>query len=561
MSSNSEDNAETRAKDIVFGGAGEMRERSRNFDWSTTALGPVATWPISLRTTVMNIMGSRNPMFLFWGPDLIQIYNDGYRPSLGGDGRHLLALGARAIEFWTDIWEYIGPQIDQVMGGGESTWHEDQLIPIDRNNAREDVYWTYSYGPAFGDDGTVAGVLVVCQETTSQVIARRQLAMERSRLEYAFQQSPSFVCMLHGPPYVFDFVNTAFENLIGGNRQLPGRLVFEVIPDARDQGFEALLDGVVETGTPFVGREIPISLARTVGAPHEERLMDFVCFPMVELDGSRPGVLVHGVDITEHVRARHDIERLLLASEVERNAADAARAEADAANRSKADFLTMLSHELRTPLAAIGGYSELLQMGVQGPINEEQKKFITRIQRSQEHLLGLIDGLLTFAQVDAGATNYQFETLAVNEICESCVELTAALAQARRLELLYERSNSTAVAYADREKVKQILLNLLSNAIKFTDARGRIAITISRPDKYNVQITVSDTGRGIAAGDLDRVFEPFVQVGEKAVSGTTGTGLGLAISRNLARGMRGDLTVESVLDAGSTFTLRLPSAG
>src|ERR1700712_2048093 len=99
MPSSSDDKAESKAKSIVFGGPGEMRERSRNFDWSTTALGAVATWPISLRTSVMNMMGSRNPMFLFWGPELVQIYNDGYRPSLGGDGRHIVALGARGIEF------------------------------------------------------------------------------------------------------------------------------------------------------------------------------------------------------------------------------------------------------------------------------------------------------------------------------------------------------------------------------------------------------------------------------------------------------------------------------
>ena len=113
-------------------------------------------------------------MFLWWGPELVQLYNDAYRPSLGGDGRHPRALGARGREFWTDIWEVIGPQIAQVMGGGEATWHEDQYLPIERNGRLEDVWWTYSYSPVLDDDGRVGGTLVVCQETTGRVQAQRE---------------------------------------------------------------------------------------------------------------------------------------------------------------------------------------------------------------------------------------------------------------------------------------------------------------------------------------------------------------------------------------------------
>ena len=550
---------EMRARAAVFGGTGVMRERGRQFDWSSTPLGAVNAWPVSLRTLVTTMLASRHPMFLWWGPDLVQFCNDAYLPSLGTDGRGARALGAKGQEFWTDIWDVIGPQIAQVMAGGDATWHEDALIPIERNGHLEDVYWTYSYSAAFSDDGNVAGVLVVCQETTSQVVLRMQLEAERSRLLYAFQQAPSFLCVLRGPPYVFEFVNSSYYQLVG-HRDLIGRPVFDAIPDARGQGFEALLDGVVASGEPFFGREVPIMLSRTPGADLEERLLDFVYFPLLEADGSRSGVICHGVDVTTQVHARRDVERLLLASELARSEADGARKEADTANRAKGDFLAMLSHELRTPLAAIGGYAELLDMGVHGQLADEQRKFLARIQHSQAHLLGLIDGLLTYAQVDAGAVRYDFETVPLDEVLSACESLTMPQFHAKNLSLSYVGCHPDLSARVDREKFRQIVLNLLSNAAKFTNDGGAVTVNCGRDGDTRVLVTVRDTGIGIAPADCERVFEPFVQLSIKSSRNKTGTGLGLAISRTLARGMGGELTVESELGLGSVFTLVLPAA-
>ena len=237
-----------------------------------------------------------------------------------------------------------------------------------------------------------------------------------------------------------------------------------------------------------------------------------------------------------------------------------ARAEAEAANRAKSEFLTVMSHELRTPLNAIGGYAEILEMGLRGSVTDEQRADLERIQRAQRHLLGLINGVLNYAKVDAGAVHYELADVAVDEVLATCEALIVPQARAKGLTVHHGASVAGLIARADREKMQQVLLNLLSNAVKFTNEAGRITLSWASDDDGSIAVRVADTGRGIAADQLERVFQPFVQV-ESALTRThEGTGLGLAISRDLARGMGGDLTVESVPNAGSTFTLTLPRA-
>jgi len=160
-------------------GPGEMRTAIREFDWARTPAGPVAAWSNSLRNTVNLVVNSRHPMFLWWGPHLVQFYNDAYRPSLGQD-RHPAALGASGREFWSEIWPIIGPQVEAVMERGESTWHEDHLVPILRNGRLEEVYWTYGYSPVWDDDGRIGGTLVVVQEQTARVLAGRRVLTLRN---------------------------------------------------------------------------------------------------------------------------------------------------------------------------------------------------------------------------------------------------------------------------------------------------------------------------------------------------------------------------------------------
>jgi PAS domain S-box-containing protein len=543
------------------------------------------------------------------------------------------------------------------------------------------------------------------------------LELERARLAYVFQQAPAFLAVLRGPDYVFTLVNDALYQLVG-DREIVGRPIWEALPDVRGQGFEERLDRVVATGEPFVGREVPLTVARTPGVL-EERFVDLTYMPLVEPDGTRVGVIAHGTDVTEQVRARREVERLLAESEraradaerarretagilaatsdgilgvdpdgrttfvnaaaerllgwsagefvgrrqhalihhtrpdgtpyppeecplhqavrrgearhvegelfwrkdgtsfpveyamtplvdgdgargavvtfrdvterrrteaererllteseAARREAEAARKTAEAANRAKAEFLATMSHELRTPLNAIGGYAELMEMGIRGPVTDEQRQDLGRIQQSQRHLLGLVDEVLDLAKVDAGALRVESAAVRAGDTVDAALALVRPQAAAKGLTLSETCGGAADRPYlGDEPRVRQVLVNLLANAIKFTATGGQVAIGCALTDAPPagrtlvagtpyVALRVEDTGMGIPEEQRETIFEPFTQL-EHGTSPYTrptgGTGLGLAISRRLARLMGGDLTVESRMGRGSVFTLWLPT--
>jgi signal transduction histidine kinase len=551
----------TDVSDVVFAGDGEMRAKCREMNWATTPLGPVEDWPEALRTIVRTALESPFPINLWCGGDLVLIYNDAYRPVLGS--KHPAALGRPGAEVWAEIWPAIGPLFEQIKGGGPPVFAEDAQFVTQRTTDRgegADTWFTFALSPVRDDAGNIIAFFNVVAETTGQVLAERRLnaareAAERAegRLREVFLQAPAFMAVLRGRDHVFEFANEAYVQLIG-RRDILGKPVKQALPEVTGQGFVDLLDNVLARGRPFIGREIPVKLARSPGAPIEQRYLNFVYQPLREsAEGTPVGIVAHGSDVTEQVVARQQVEAA-------REAAESARREAEEANLAKSQFLATMSHELRTPLNAIGGYADLLLMGVRGELNLGQREDVERLKRSAQHLLGLINDVLNFAKLEAGQVEFNIGTVALGELLDGLEDLIRPQLAAKSLRYHQKASDPGLLLRGDAEKVRQIMLNLLANAVKFTDSGGRIGVWTDADDRA-VRIHVSDSGRGIAPEQLARVFDAFVQVDRHLTPASQqGVGLGLAISRDLAVGMGGSLAAESVVGQGSTFTLTLPRA-
>ncbi|HEY5749361.1 MAG TPA: PAS domain-containing protein [Chryseolinea sp.] len=301
-------------------GGGELGDCIRATDWSLTPLGPPTGWPQSLRTTLSILLSSRFPMFLWWGPDLIQFYNDAYRPSLGNTGKHPHAVGQRGMECWPEIWPTIGPLIEKVIQQGESVYFEDQLIPIYRNGGLEDVYWTFSYSPVRGESGSVEGVLVVCNETTEKVQNLKRLeetgkqlksmiaeAQDKERrFRNVVMQAPIGITIFRGPDFRVEMANETYLQVVGRQEeQFVGCLLREALPEVMD-AVGPLLENVYKTGTPYYGVEFEVPIERY--GTREICYFNFVYYPLREEDETISGVMVVATEMTQQVQARKKLE-------------------------------------------------------------------------------------------------------------------------------------------------------------------------------------------------------------------------------------------------------------
>ncbi len=404
-----------------------------------------------------------------------------------------------------------------------------------------------------GSDGIPVRMLGTGQDVTE---SRRAEAALRSAAEYAarqatteaaarhinrvFSQAPVVIAVLRGPEHEFELVNQRAAEVIGGG-ELLGKKIRVALPHIAAQGFADLLDSVYKTGEPFIGREVH---ARFTEEPEDSsRYFNFVFQPLME-DEKPYGVLVVATEVSDLVEARL--------------AAEQAQRDAVAASMAKSDFLARMSHELRTPLSAIIGYGELLSDGITGPVNDEQKRQLTRIRWSANHLLSIIDEILTLARTEAGKERVEIQDVDVSQLMESVASMAEPLAAAKGLAFYLDVPGDGVMMRTDAMKVRQVLLNLISNAVKYTD-HGAVRLSTEAVEGH-VHFSIDDTGIGVSPEHLERIFEPFWQVEQTTTRRAGGTGLGLAVTKQFVDLLGGTISVNSELGRGSSFKVLLPGS-
>ncbi|HEY0757490.1 MAG TPA: ATP-binding protein [Ktedonobacteraceae bacterium] len=560
--------------DALFANGGELGHLMSTFAWASTSIGPVEQWPQSLRSTLGILLHSRHPMFLWWGPDLIQFYNDGYRPSLGLD-KHPQALGQAGRECWAEIWPVIGPLIENILAGGEPTWNEDQFIPITRNGYLEEIYWTYSYSPVFDENGKVGGVLVVCTETTGRVRAERRLRTLagltgnaiKAKTSAAVAAIAARVLTENSADFPFALLYTLTDD--GGQF----RLVASAGLAAGTPGSPMLLDRallsthasetwnigyVLETGSASLVEDTALRFGPLPGGPWDTPSTSAFVLPITIPGQSQiSGVLVAGISPGQAFDAAYQqfLESVVVALA---NALANVWAYQDLAelDRAKTDFFSNISHEFRTPLTLSLGPLEALLSDTQHPLGEEQRAQVEMVQRNAMRQLKLVNTLLDFARIEAGRVQASYQPTDLAQLTIDLASAFRAAIEKAELQLVVDCPPLSEPIFVDRDMWEKIVLNLLSNAFKFTfEGSIRVALHIV---EGNAELLVQDTGVGISEVDTPRVFERFYQVHAAQARTQEGSGIGLALVQELVRLHGGTITVASTESRGTTFTVRLP---
>jgi signal transduction histidine kinase/ActR/RegA family two-component response regulator len=491
----------------------------------------------------------------------VQVYNDGFAVISGG--KHPAAMGVPTFDVWPEAREITEPLYRRVLDAGESITLHDQLFQLMRGDAPEDTYLTVSYSPVRDDDGRIAGILATVFETTAKILAERnrlaavlqqerllrEVEAGRSRLADVFMRSPAFMCMMTGPGHVYEMANEQYDRLVA-HRPLIGRTVREALPEIDGQGFFELLDRVYATGEPFVGTAVPVELQHRSGAPPEVRYLDFVYQAMRDADGAAYGIFVHGVDVTDHVRAREALEQ---------------------ASRAKDQFLAVLSHELRTPLTPVVMTVAALEHAPELP--PKFRDDLAMVRRNVELESKLIDDLLDLSRVTAGKLPLHPQPVRVHGLIRHVADSCRSDTFGKRLRFELDLAAADDVVRADPARLQQVIWNLVRNSIKFTPEHGTITIRTRNEGRVirgdgqgegglpSLVVEITDTGIGIAADVLPLVFNAFEQGDLTQARQFGGLGLGLAIAKAIVELHDGRVAAASPgRGRGSTFTVELPTA-
>ncbi|MFW8635330.1 ATP-binding protein [Cribrihabitans pelagius] len=553
-------------------GGGEMGKLIREMDWSATPLGPIGDWPQSLRTAVSICISSNFPISMAWGPEHVQIYNDGYWPICGG--KHPDSMGQNFTECWASAMPVIGEAFYKALEG-ESQFIQNQRMFLDRHGYLEETFFTFSFSPIRDESGGVGGLFHPVNEVTGKMLAERRGRLLRDLSERTGSANTV--------PEAFAL---AAQSLAEDDTDLPFVLIYLTDPD---NGRARLAEAVgIAPGTPASpevvqldtgggtvwplhevmesGRSVDVTgLEGRFGAlacgPYPEPPSRARILPVVPPGADAPrALIVAGTSARLSFDEEYASFLRLLAAAVTAAVANAEaleherrRAEALAEiDRAKTLFFSNVSHEFRTPITLMLG--PLADMLAQGDLDPGGRESLEMVQRNGRRLLKLVNTLLDFSRLEAGRAQASFEPADLGA-------LTADLASSFRSAcdnagLALEVNCAPVQAHADRELWEKIVLNLLSNAFKFT-LEGRICVSMAEEEGAAV-LRVRDTGTGIPASELPRIFDRFHRVAGSSGRSYEGSGIGLALAQEVAALHGGSISAESELGAGTCFTVRIP---
>jgi len=557
----------------LFIGDSEMAALMRSRDWSQTSLGAVETWSQSLKTAVRIMLTCRQAMFVWWGNNLINLYNDAYRAILGG--KHPEALGQRAAVVWQEIWDQVGPRAETALFQNQGTYDEALLLIMERNGYPEETYYTFSYSPVPNDDGGIGGIICANTEDTSRIIGERQLALLKDlAAKTADAQTFDEACIfstkcLATNPYDLPF---AMIYLVDPKQQcvtLAGTCGIErghqAVPETvalEENSFWRFAE-VLTTHKPYLISDLQLQFPDLpTGAwnrpPHQAAVVPIA--PSGRM--GKAGVLVAALNPFRLFDDNYQGFLNLVSAQIAASIGNAQayeeerkRAEKLAElDRAKTTFFSNVSHEFRTPLTLM--LSPLEELLTADDLSQEQRQEMTLIHRNGLRLLKLVNTLLDFSRIEAGRVQAVYEPTDLSTFTAELASIFRSAIEQAGLQFSVTCEPLPELVYVDRQMWEKIILNLLSNAFKFTFS-GAIALTL-RQVQHQVEITVTDTGIGIPQAELPHLFERFHRVEGARGRTQEGSGIGLALVQELVRLHGGQVQVDSLEGLGTTFTITVP---
>lgn len=563
-------------------GGGEMGQRIRDFDWSRTSLGPVEQWPQSLRTCIRIMFDSRQPIWIGWGHDLINLYNDPYLAIIGG--KHPWALGKPARVVWREIWPTIEPMLQRVTEMDEGTYVESQYLIMERNGYPEETYYTFSYTPIPGDQGGTAGMICFNTDDTERIISERQLNTLTSLGKCLTDcQSPEEVIhrtidTLIYNPHDFPFAcfyrmngdiarlsdSTFDRNGVKLSDQESGFPVPAEIDIAGYTGIARVVNEALQRRQPLVLNDAKDYLVKLPEAAKELPLTRVIILPVSQSGAKEPyGFLLTGLNPYRLPDEKYLSFFSLLADQVTTSFAniymlDAERKRAQALteiDQAKTIFFSNISHEFRTPLTLLLG-------PIEDALNEPNDVSNNRLRmgvayRNALRMQKLVNTLLEFSRIEAGRMDGHFAKVDITAVTVDIASSFRSAIEKGGMQLRMDLQPVTPDVYIDSGMWEKIILNLLSNAFKYT-SQGSITVAIRQTDD-KIRVSIVDTGIGIPEDQIGRIFDRFHRVENVAVRSQEGTGIGLSLVKELVRMHHGEIEVTSRPGEGSVFSIVLPT--